>query len=80
MFGMWWVMMVAMMLPSASPMVLLFARVNRSQKAKDAPFVPTSVFAGGYLVAWGAFSILATGAAVGARTGRNVRVESSPRV
>ena len=62
MFGMWWVMMIAMMLPSASPMVLLFARVNRNQQAKGAPFVPTSVFAGGYLVVWGAFSILATGA------------------
>jgi predicted metal-binding membrane protein len=57
---MWWVMMIAMMLPSASPMILLFARVNRSQKVKDAPFVPTSVFAAGYLVVWGVFSLLAT--------------------
>ena len=29
MLTMWWVMMVAMMLPSAAPMVLLFATVNR---------------------------------------------------
>ncbi|HEY5870312.1 MAG TPA: DUF2182 domain-containing protein [Candidatus Tectomicrobia bacterium] len=57
---MWWVMMIAMMLPSASPMLLLFARVNRAQKAQEAPFVPTSVFAAGYLVVWGAFSLVAT--------------------
>jgi predicted metal-binding membrane protein len=58
---MWWVMMVAMMLPSAAPMLLLFARIQRSQQAKGAPFVPTSVFAAGYLVAWGGFSVLAAG-------------------
>jgi predicted metal-binding membrane protein len=33
MFAMWWVMMVAMMLPSAAPILLLFARVNRSCSA-----------------------------------------------
>src|SRR5687768_2957777 len=34
MFLMWWIMMVAMMLPSASPMILLFARIQRQQKEK----------------------------------------------
>jgi predicted metal-binding membrane protein len=58
---MWWVMMIAMMLPSASPMILIFARVNRMQKAQGAPFVPTTVFAAGYLVAWGLFSLVAAG-------------------
>ena len=37
MFFMWWVMMIAMMLPSATPMVLLFATVNRKQKAAGNP-------------------------------------------
>jgi predicted metal-binding membrane protein len=60
-FAMWWAMMVAMMLPGATPMLLLFARVNRSQKAKDRPYVPTGTFAAGYLVAWGGFSLLAAG-------------------
>jgi predicted metal-binding membrane protein len=60
-FAMWWVMMVAMMLPSAAPMVLLFARVNRAQQARDRPYVATGVFAAGYLAAWGGFSALATG-------------------
>ena len=62
MFLMWWIMMVAMMLPSASPMILLFARVQRREKEKGAPFVSTSVFAAGYLMTWGVFSLIAAGA------------------
>jgi predicted metal-binding membrane protein len=61
MFSMWWVMMAAMMLPSAAPILLLFARINRKQKAAGRPFIPTGIFAAGYLVAWGGFSLLATG-------------------
>ncbi len=60
-FAMWWVMMVAMMLPSAAPMLLLFARANRAQKARDRPYVATGIFAAGYLAAWGGFSALAAG-------------------
>jgi predicted metal-binding membrane protein len=54
-FAMWWVMMVAMMLPSAAPMLLLFARVNRKDKSAGAPLVPTALFAGGYLLGWAVF-------------------------
>ena len=61
MFTMWWVMMAAMMLPSAAPILLLFARINRKEKSAGRPFIPTGIFAAGYLVAWGAFSALATG-------------------
>ena len=60
-FAMWWVMMVAMMLPGAAPMLLLFARANRAQKARDRPYVATGIFAAGYLAAWGGFSALAAG-------------------
>ena len=60
MFTMWWVMMAAMMLPSASPVLLIFARVNRIQKSGDRPFIPTGIFTAGYLAAWGGFSALAT--------------------
>jgi predicted metal-binding membrane protein len=60
MFGMWWVMMIAMMLPSAAPMIVLFALVNRRSHAKGGPYVPIAVFAGAYLVAWGGFSVVAT--------------------
>ncbi len=60
MFAMWWVMMVAMMLPGAAPLLLLFARVNRSEKGRGRPYVPTGLFAAGYLAVWGAFSLIAT--------------------
>jgi predicted metal-binding membrane protein len=59
-FTMWWVMMVAMMLPSAAPMVLLFARVHRNGKAVGKPWMPSALFTAGYLFAWGGFSLVAT--------------------
>jgi predicted metal-binding membrane protein len=59
MFLMWWVMMVAMMLPSAAPMIVLFATVNRNQRKTGHPRVATSVFALGYLAAWAGFSLVA---------------------
>ncbi len=59
MFLMWWVMMIAMMLPSATPMVLLFATVNRKQKEKGNAYVPTALFASAYLVVWAWFSVVA---------------------
>jgi len=61
-FFMWWIMMVAMMVPSAAPMILLFALVNRSNRAAGAPAVSVTLFALGYLAAWGGFSLLATAA------------------
>jgi predicted metal-binding membrane protein len=62
MFFMWWIMMMAMMLPSAAPMILLFAVINRKQRDKGAPYVPTGIFAAGYLLVWGAFSLVAVSA------------------
>ncbi|MGB5211524.1 MAG: DUF2182 domain-containing protein [Gammaproteobacteria bacterium] len=60
MFFMWWIMMIAMMLPSAAPMILLFGLVNRRSCEQGAPWVPTTIFASGYLIAWGGFSLVAT--------------------
>lgn len=60
MFWMWVVMMVAMMLPSAAPMILLHLRVCRMSVTTAHALAPTAVFAGGYLVAWVAFSAVAT--------------------
>ena len=59
---MWWVMMAGMMLPSALPMTLTFATVNRRRRELDTPYVPTAVFVTGYLLAWGGLSIAATAA------------------
>jgi len=67
-FFMWWIMMLGMMLPSAAPMLLLFARMMRKEKEKGAPYVPTGVFAFGYLVMWAVFSAVATGAQWGLET------------
>jgi predicted metal-binding membrane protein len=60
MFGMWWVMMIAMMLPSAAPMILLFTLANRRSHAQGGPYVSTALFAAAYLAAWGGFSLIAT--------------------
>jgi predicted metal-binding membrane protein len=59
-FVMWVVMMVAMMTPSAAPMILMFAGINRRRQKQQVPYVPTSVFLLGYLAVWAAFSVLAT--------------------
>lgn len=69
-FAMWWVMMAAMMLPGAAPMLLLFARVNRQDKAAGAPLVPTALFAIGYLLAWGGFAVAATALQWGLQSAR----------
>jgi predicted metal-binding membrane protein len=58
-FAIWWVMMPGMMLPSATPMILTFATVNRRKRVRGKPFVPTLVFTAGYLIAWGLFGIAA---------------------
>jgi len=67
-FFMWAVMMVAMMLPSAAPMVLLYARVVRRAENQGRPMrAPASIaaFASGYLTLWIHFSVLAVALQVG---------------
>jgi predicted metal-binding membrane protein len=59
--GVWVTMMAAMMLPSAMPMVLLFARVYAGRAAKGGPFVPTWIFVAGYLATWTGFGLVAYG-------------------
>jgi len=54
---MWAVMMIGMMLPSAMPMILLFAAVQRRHAARPARAV--TIFVAGYLLVWGGFSLLA---------------------
>jgi predicted metal-binding membrane protein len=58
-FAMWAIMMIAMMLPSAAPMMLLFAALSRKLRE------PRSrgeffTFVGGYVAVWSGFSVLAT--------------------
>src|SRR5687767_16029827 len=58
-WAMWAVMMAAMMLPSASPMLLLYGVVaRRSQHARAARQI--YALAAGYLMVWSVFSLGAT--------------------
>jgi predicted metal-binding membrane protein len=57
--SMWWVMMVAMMLPAAGPTILLYARAAVAQKAAAHP--APGFFLAGYLLVWGVFSLAAAG-------------------
>ena len=59
MFVMWWLMMLATMLPSAAPMILLYAALSRKQLEPRSPFVGTGLFGLGYLAVWAAFSAVA---------------------
>ena len=69
MFVMWAVMMVAMMVPTAAPMILVFAKVNRTRREQSRPYVPTGIFLPGYVLAWSGFAALATLANWGLHTG-----------
>lgn len=60
-FLMWAIMMVAMMLPSAAPMMMLYAKIASGHAAGGA-VAPTFVFVAGYVAVWAAFSLTATGA------------------
>lgn len=62
MFSMWVVMMAGMMLPSATPMTLIYARVAAKARREGSVLPATALFASGYLLAWTAFSVAATGA------------------
>jgi predicted metal-binding membrane protein len=59
MLAMWGIMMVAMMLPSAAPMILLFASVERRRR-DGSPLPATTLFVGAYVVVWIGFSVAAT--------------------
>lgn len=58
---MWGAMMIAMMLPSAAPMLLLFSSVQRKRLSEVEAAKRTGFFAGGYLLIWLAWSGLAAG-------------------
>ena len=48
----WGVMMTAMMLPSAAPMILLYAGAGRRQRESGEHVIPAEAFAATYLVLW----------------------------
>ena len=56
---MWWIMMIGMMVPSAAPMILIFARVQRKNLPHENPGRRTGLFTLGYLLMWLGFSAAA---------------------
>lgn len=53
---MWWVMMV----PSAAPTILIYARVQRQKLPDVSPVLRTMLFTLGYVAVWLGFSLVAT--------------------
>ena len=60
--AMWAVMMIAMMVPTAVPMTLLYAAVARKAAAQHNPVAPAFVLVAGYAAMWAIFSLVATAA------------------
>ena len=69
MFIMWAVMMTAMMVPTAAPMILVYASLNRRRHDPQPLLTSTVVFLLGYLVIWSGFAALATVAQWGLHIG-----------
>ena len=61
MFAMWALMMVAMMLPGAAPMILLFAAISRRGHPGAAALRRTAAFGFAYVCVWVIFAAVATG-------------------
>jgi predicted metal-binding membrane protein len=59
-FVMWSIMMVAMMLPSASPAILMYSTLARKRKEAGTAIAPAWQFTLGYLAVWAAYSAVAT--------------------
>lgn len=57
---MWAVMMAAMMLPSAAPMILLHATLARRSIEHGEPAIASAAVCVGYLTVWAVFSLVAT--------------------
>jgi predicted metal-binding membrane protein len=61
--ALWIAMMVAIMFPTAAPMILNFARVQANRQAQGRAFVPIWLFVGSYIALWSATGLVAYAAA-----------------
>lgn len=64
----WIIMMIAMMFPTASPMILTFHQVQAGRRGRGEAFVSTWVFVAGYMLVWSLAGALAYIGAFGAET------------
>ena len=59
-FLMWFFMMIAMMLPSTIPTIIMFDKISQERKKYKYKYVATINFVFTYFIVWGIFSLLAT--------------------
>ena len=62
----WMIMMIAMMFPTAAPMILTFHQVQAGKQGRGETFVSSWVFVAGYMLVWGAMGVVAFAGAMGA--------------
>ncbi|WP_246672973.1 DUF2182 domain-containing protein [Mesorhizobium sp. B2-3-11] len=62
----WIIMMIAMMFPTAAPMILTFHQVQAGRQGRGETFVSTWVLVGGYMLVWGAAGMFVFAGAAGA--------------
>ena len=58
-FAMWAIMMIAMMVPSAAPMLFVFQALDSSRRSGGSARLRFAAFFLGYVVVWTAFSLVA---------------------
>ncbi len=75
----WVIMMVAMMFPTAAPMILTFHSVQASRRRRGEAFVASWVFVAGYLLVWTLSGLAAYAGAVAAEAVA-ARASLSPEV
>ena len=61
-FAMWAVMMIGMMLPSATPAIALYATLVRKNAERGSALPAAWIFTSGYVAAWAGFSAVAAAA------------------
>src|SRR3954464_1186862 len=62
----WVVMMMAMMFPTAAPMIVAFHKVQAGKRQRGEAFVSTWIFVAAYLLVWGLSGIAAYAGAIAA--------------
>jgi predicted metal-binding membrane protein len=63
----WMIMMIAMMFPTAAPMILTFHQVQAGRQGRGETFVSSWVFVAGYMLVWGVMGAIAFAGAAGAQ-------------
>src|SRR5215210_7770712 len=73
----WVIMMVAMMFPTAAPMIVTFHKVQAGKRQRGEAFVSTWIFVAAYLLVWGLAGIAAYAGALAAEA-VTARIALSP--